>query len=340
MKKNRLTIKHLPGAVKKISNSTDIVTKVVKNPHLVKPVQKKKQTRLVQKHRALKHLNSTHAVPTVQTNSSTPKGHQVPLLLNHTLAAHPVHLINGTRPRKYKLIKVIKRKKKINTLPGQQVRPLPTKHRIVAPHKIKGKHKSAPIPAKTAPITTIGPPTGPASNGTSANNGTSSMPPLNQAIELAVSRDHKLPQSLSVSRNVIFNQPKSGIVHRGDSSGIVSSSREPADVTAPPISKEVIEWMSRERISKGEANLNLHKEIESHRFDMMMQRQENAARQMRLANRLGGSMLRETLNNDLTERLFDSELRRQDDIRRQFKDRDKLRNRMDQLQYLFHSWRR
>lgn len=116
------------------------------------------------------------------------------------------------------------------------------------------------------------------------------------------------PRSLSVSHNVLLDQPNSRIVNRADASGLVSTSKDDINLKPPAISKDVIEWLSRERLSKNQMNMDLHQEIEQQRLELMLQRQISAARQLRLKNRLEGVIMRATIDGDTSERLLQSEV--------------------------------
>lgn len=116
------------------------------------------------------------------------------------------------------------------------------------------------------------------------------------------------PQSVTVTHNLLLSQPNSRIVHRADASGLVSTSKDDDSIKPPPISKEVIEWLSHERLNKNQANIELHKEIESQRFELMLQRQVNAARQMRLASRMEASLMRDQTADDFSDQVFQSEV--------------------------------
>lgn len=90
------------------------------------------------------------------------------------------------------------------------------------------------------------------------------------------------------------------------------------------MSKEIIEWLSRERLQSGERSIELQNELQAKRHDMMMQRQINAARQMRLANRLSGLLTREMANSGLEEQRVELELDRHDHLRRPMMPRHEL----------------
>lgn len=135
--------------------------------------------------------------------------------------------------------------------------------------------------------------------------GTDATTPNDNLIHLDSS---KQPQSLSVSHNVLLSQPNSRIINKADSSGLVSTSRDNGDIKPPLISKDVIEWLAHERLNKNQINIDLHKEIESQRYELMLQRQFSAARQIRLANRLNRILIRDTIDQDQSEQLLDSDV--------------------------------
>lgn len=131
------------------------------------------------------------------------------------------------------------------------------------------------------------------------------------------------PQTVTISHGLTF-QPGGKIIHRADADGLVvtiPASGGPAftttrviddlaDLPKPPpgISKEVIEWVAHERLNRKDSNLDLHKELEEVRKSSMLNRQATAARHMQLASLRGSSLMRESLGNDMSERLLDSEV--------------------------------
>lgn len=124
-------------------------------------------------------------------------------------------------------------------------------------------------------------------------------------------------QSASVSRDVHSintKVPNGHVVNRADASGLVTTSQSTdnsSDEVKPPpsVSKEVLEWVSRERLAESRFNVGLQGSIENKRYNIMLQRQANALRQLRLANRLGMAALsRETFDSDRADRLFESQV--------------------------------
>lgn len=299
-------------------------TKVPHQQTIVKAVvkPKKKIQRIVQKHRVLKHkpvANMTltaHSVPIVNVKSTTTTTVPSPVAVNGTQKAR----------HKYKLVKIIKRKRKKSK----------SKTKIVA---VASTHAPSLANVSTT-ITKL--------NSTSSRvvvkiKKTSRKPahstfspskhretPLGKALSLAVkaaseelSKDgspSSESRTLTVSRDVVFGN---------------TTNDNGKNINGSKINKEIIECLTRERMAKSGLNLDSQLEIESQRFDMMLQRQLNAARQIRMASRVSGSMMRETYDNEVTDRLAESELKRQDELRRQSKFREQLRDRLDQLRIRF-----
>lgn len=67
----------------------------------------------------------------------------------------------------------------------------------------------------------------------------------------------------------------------------------------------------------------------------MIQRQMSAAKQMRMASRLGGLLAREMFDGDLDERRFDLETSRHEHLRKQLPRRDMLWRRFEDIQHAF-----
>lgn len=134
-------------------------------------------------------------------------------------------------------------------------------------------------------------------------------------------------RTLTILKDVSYAQPGSRrIIQRADSSGLTTTTlaSNGTDLEPPPLSKEVIEWLSRERLLESDSSIELQRELQTKRVDMMMQRQVGAARQMRLANRLSGLLARQMANNELDEERIEVDLRRHDHLRRQMKPRQRL----------------
>jgi hypothetical protein len=132
--------------------------------------------------------------------------------------------------------------------------------------------------------------------------------------------------SLTILKNVSFNQPGSRIIQRADASGLTTTllASNGSSISPPPLTKEVIEWLSKERLKGSERSIELQNEVQTRRHDLMMQRQVGAARQMRLANRLSGLLARELVDNELDERRVESDLNRHDQLRKQLAPRREL----------------
>lgn len=123
-------------------------------------------------------------------------------------------------------------------------------------------------------------------------------------VNATVPRNH----SMVMSRYISFKETGGHIINRGDSSGLVTTTKDDPGLKPPPISKEVIEWLSKERMSRSQESMEAQNEIQSQRHSLMMQRQINAARQMRIAGRLSGLLTREILGNDLNDRRLESQV--------------------------------
>lgn len=119
-------------------------------------------------------------------------------------------------------------------------------------------------------------------------------------------------KSFSTMYNVNF-QKGGKIIHKADSSGLQTTTKtldELADLsgTPPPMSKDVIEWMARERLARKNSDLEWRRDLQAMRKDLMNNRETGANRHLRLATLRDASMMREFYNFDLNERLIDSEV--------------------------------
>lgn len=120
--------------------------------------------------------------------------------------------------------------------------------------------------------------------------------------------------------------------------GATNGSTTVANLEPPPISREVIEWLSRQRLKSHEHNLELLNGVGGQRRELMLQRQANAVRQMRLADRVGVALVRGSLDSDLADRLFNSEQRRLVALRGRSRGRARLADRP--VEHPFLAWRK
>lgn len=328
--RDHLITRHPRVVIKKVINSTVAKTSArgtttISPGYMLEGKHKKKVQRVIQKHRTLKHKPSSAGNSTTQIANSVPA---VSVITSNTTTVLPV---NGTKIKhKYKLVKIIKHKRK---KPGSNITsthaPDPanvsttitklnsTSSRIVVrirkttkkPVLLNSEHS----PAKTNQET-----------------------PLDKALSLAVeaaseaiSKDGSpSSKTLSVSRDVRF----------GNHTNLTSGSR--VNISGSKINKELVECLTKERIAKSGLNLDSQMEFESQRFDMMLQRQQNAARQIRLANRVSESIMRENYDNEVTDRLAESELKRRGVFKRQSKFREQLQERLGQFRMRFSDLRK
>ena len=141
--------------------------------------------------------------------------------------------------------------------------------------------------------------------------------------------------SFTSLKGVSLAQPGSRIIQKADSSGLIVTSlaSNGSSLSPPPLTKEVIEWLSHERIDNSERSLELQNALQSRRHDMMMQRQHGAAKQMRLANRLSSLLARQMADNGLNEQKIESDFNRHDHTRSRMVDRrDLFWNRVNDIQ--------
>lgn len=127
--------------------------------------------------------------------------------------------------------------------------------------------------------------------------------------QITIRRDNfKGSKSLNVVRDLTFSSPQGRIINRDDANGIVTSSREIYDLTPPPLTKDIMEMLSKERIESNGRNIQLQNNIQAERQDVMHLRQLDASRHLRLANRMGSVLIRDQIGDDYVHRLFESEV--------------------------------
>lgn len=379
-KNHTISTKHAPHVlIKKIlTNSTTIAKQVPLSSNssahqVVKVKPKKTITRL--KHKQLKHQRPGNVTIHSATQPATGAHNQIKIL-PAVASTNATKSVTAKYPKKYKLVKVIKRKRKekqpvtvtIVTAPPTTQPPIITSNQstiatsaaiydstttTTTPHinsnifrKLPDKSKSLNEAIQLISATAL-----PGLNQTVIKVGDT---PLSEAITMAaagaaagaaaaaaaaMSKDGKsLPQSLTeITRDALFKKilNGNGILSKINRSNITAAT---TNTTIPPINREILSCVSKERLAKSGLNMDLQKEIESHRFDSMLQRQRSAARQMRLANQISGNLMRENYDSELSDRLVESGFKRHDELRRQSKFREELRNRFNQLRMTFSDW--
>lgn len=389
-KNHTITTKHPPHILikKVLTNSTTIAKPVPLNSistthRVVKVKPKKKVTRL--KHKQLKH----QPLGNVTTHSSTQPAtivHDQIKTLPVAAATNATKLMATKGPKKYKLVKVIKRKRKekqpiavaIVTTPPTTQSPIiaSNKSTIVTTATPAAIYDSTTTIATTTTTTHMNlnifkklPEKRMSLNETIRLIYTTALPGLNQtalkvgdtplseaitmaaagaaagaaaAAVAAMSKDGKSSsKSLTdITRDALFKKLISGngILSENNRLNITAAAAAATNTTIPPINREILGCVTKERLAESGLNMDLQKEIESYRVDLMFQRQRSAARQMRLASQVSGNLMRENYNSELSDRLVESELKRQGETRRQSKFREELRNRFNQLRMTFSDW--
>jgi len=231
-------------------------------------------------------------------------------------------------PRKRKVLRVIRRKKKLHVgargsvanggknhgVNVASVSHLQPTSPIAHPHsqapvrtvKLAASTTQAKIPSNQLVSDLSSPSAAASSSGLATTAGQARKQADVGATPLSVTGP---PKSVTVSHNVLFSDADGRVVNQADATGLLVTTTSDTVYAKPPaVSKDIIESSARERIEKSEISVNLHKEVDMERHEMMLARQLGAARHLRRANRLSGTLLRETLDQDLSERFFNSEV--------------------------------
>lgn len=99
------------------------------------------------------------------------------------------------------------------------------------------------------------------------------------------------------------------VVNRADASGLVSGTKaEDAGVRPPALSKELMEWLARGRIRERTESMEEQNELQKSRYEMMSLRQSGFSKQVQLANRLSGSVMRDMADNESSELRIESDV--------------------------------
>lgn len=145
-------------------------------------------------------------------------------------------------------------------------------------------------------------------------------------------------KTLNVMRDVRFSRPAATIVHLADPSGLTTTTSstaltaDGAKLTPPKLTKEIIEWLASQRLRDHELMMGVQSDVRSQRLNSMLLRQRNAARQVRLANKLNGMLAREILDDSLSGEQVETNIRRHETLNR--KQRPNLWGRLNEVQQL------
>lgn len=105
------------------------------------------------------------------------------------------------------------------------------------------------------------------------------------------------------------------------------------------MTKEVIQKLTSERLQGNDQMIGLQNEIQSQRFQSMLQRQKSAVRQARLNTRLNEMLARDIFDDDLSEFKVERDIRGINELSGRHKLVPGVWSRMNDMQLLLSHYR-